>query len=61
VSLVPAFEIGILNAWVFMIWLLIQDLAVRLVSQEVYQRAGHPSDMKTSYLHRIAASISMPL
>jgi len=60
-SLIPAFEIGIWNAWIFMFWLLIQSLAVRLVSKEVYQRAGQPSDMKPSYKHKIAGYISMPL
>ena len=60
-SIIPAFEIGIWNAWIFMIWLVIQNIAVRLASKELYQRAGHPSDMKTSYVHRIASYISMPL
>ena len=29
-SLVPAFEIGVWNAWIFLIWLLIQNLVVML-------------------------------
>ena len=44
--LIPAFEIGIWNAWIFTIWLLIQNFGIRLVSKEVYQRAGDPSDMQ---------------
>jgi hypothetical protein len=47
-SLVPAFEIAIWNAWIFMIWLLIQNFGVMLVSKDLYQRAGQPPDMKPS-------------
>ena len=57
----PAFEIGLWNAWLFLIWLIIQNIAVRLASKELYQRAGRPSHMKTSSAHRIAGHISMPL
>jgi len=32
-SLVPAFEIGIWNAWIFMIWSWVDGLALRLVGQ----------------------------
>ncbi len=60
-SLIPAFEIGIWNAWIFMIWLVILTFAVRLVSKEVYQRASQPSDMKPSYTYKIVSYISMPL
>jgi len=60
-SLVPAFEMGVWNAWIFMIWLLIQTLAVRLVSKEVYQKAGQPSDMKPSQTYKIISYMSMPL
>lgn len=57
----PAFEIGLWNAWLFLIWLVIQNIVIRLASKEIYQRAGHPSEMKTSCEHRIAGHISMPL
>jgi len=60
-SLVPAFEIGVWNAWIFMIWLLILNLAIMLGNKEVYQRAGNPPDMKLSYANRIAGYISTPL
>jgi len=60
-SLIPTFEIGLWNAWIFMIWLLIQTLVLRLVSTEVYQRASYPPDMKLSDASRIANYISMPL
>ena len=59
--LIPAFKIGVLNAWTFMIWLVIQNFGIRILSKELYQRASDPSDMKPSYGHRIAGKISMPL
>jgi len=61
VSLVPAFQIGIWNAWIFTIWLLIQNLVIRLANKEVYQRAGDPPDMKLSQAYKIASLLSMPL
>jgi len=60
-SLIPAFEIGVWNAWIFMVWLLIQTLAVRLVSKEVYQRGGNPPDMKPSQAYKILSFLSVPL
>ncbi|MFC2065916.1 methyltransferase family protein [Chloroflexota bacterium] len=60
-SLIPIFEIGIWNAWIFMIWLLIQNFGVRLVSKDLYQRAGLPPDMKPSQTYKIISYISMPL
>jgi len=60
-TLIPAFEIGIWNAWIFMIWLPIQNLGVRLVSKDLYQRAGQPPDMKPSQKYKIVSFISMPL
>ena len=47
-SLIPAFEIGIWNAWIFMSSFLLQWLAVSLASKRVSQRTGHPADMKRS-------------
>jgi hypothetical protein len=38
-SLVPTFEIGLRNAWIFMIWLVIQNFGVML-SKDLYQKAG---------------------
>ena len=60
-SLVPAFEIGMWNAWLFTIWLLIQTLAIRLLSKEVYQKAGQTPDMKPSQIGKIISYISMPM
>jgi protein-S-isoprenylcysteine O-methyltransferase Ste14 len=60
VSLVPAFEIGVWNAWIFMIWPWVDMLAVRLVGLDVYRRAsGLPSEMKTSRQYRVVSYVSM--
>ena len=45
-SLIPAFEIGVWNAWIFMSVFLLQWLAVVLASKRVSQRTGRPPDMK---------------
>jgi protein-S-isoprenylcysteine O-methyltransferase Ste14 len=59
-SLVPAFEIGIWNAWVFMLWLWLDTLAFMLVGKEVFQRAsGLASEMKTSHVYKIISYVSM--
>ena len=47
-SLIPAFEIGVWNAWLFMSSFLLQWLAVSLAGKRVYQRTGHPADMTRS-------------
>ena len=58
-SLIPAFEIDVWNAWIFMISLLVQTLVIRLLSKEVYRRAGHPSDMKHSHTYKIVSYVSL--
>jgi protein-S-isoprenylcysteine O-methyltransferase Ste14 len=58
--LVPAFEIGVWNAWLFMIWPWVGMLAVRLIGLDVYRRAsGLPSEMKTSHRYRVVSYASM--
>ena len=56
-SLVPAFEIGIWNAWIFMAWLLIQNLAI-MVNKKLYQRFGGSSKPKTSLKDKIGNLLS---
>ena len=59
-SLIPAFEIGVWNTWIFMIWPWVDMLAVRLVGLDVYRRAsGIPSEMKTSHRYRVVSYVSM--
>jgi len=59
-SLVPAFQIGIWNAWILMIWPWVDMLAVRLIGLDVYRRAsGQPAEMKTSRQYRVVSYVSM--
>ena len=60
-SAVPAFEIGVWNAWIFMIWLLIQNFGIMLFSKGLYQKAGNPPDMKLSQRYKTLSFISMLL
>ena len=59
--LVPAFEIGIWNAWIFMVWSVIQTVGFMLLNKEVYKKAGNPPDMKLSRAYKIIGFLSMPL
>ena len=58
-SLIPAFEIGVWNAWIFMIWPWVAMLAVRLVGVDVYRRASGQPEMKASHQYRVVSSVSM--
>ena len=60
-SLIPAFEIGVWNAWIFMLWLVIQNFGFMLLNKEVYKKAGNPPDMKQSRAYKIISLLSMPL
>jgi protein-S-isoprenylcysteine O-methyltransferase Ste14 len=59
-SLIPAFEIGVLNAWIFMIWLLIQNLVI-MVNKKLYQRFGGSSNTKPSQKDKILNLLLMLL
>jgi len=54
VSLVPAFEIGVWNAWIFMAWPLIQNLVI-MAGKRLYQRFGGGSDTKPSQRRKIVS------
>ncbi len=56
-SLVPAFEIGIWNAWIFMSAFILQMLAVMLSGKGVWQRSGHPADVEKSKTEKRAGII----
>jgi protein-S-isoprenylcysteine O-methyltransferase Ste14 len=56
-SLVPAFEIGIWNAWILMSSFLLQWLAIILAGKNVAQRSGHPADMKRSNAEKRAGIV----
>jgi protein-S-isoprenylcysteine O-methyltransferase Ste14 len=51
-SLVPAFEVGVWNAWIFMVWLLIQNLVI-MANKKLYQRFEGASDTKPSQEDKI--------
>jgi protein-S-isoprenylcysteine O-methyltransferase Ste14 len=57
--LIPAFQIGVWNAWIFMIWPWVGMLAVRLIGLDVYRRASGQPEMKTSRQYRVVSSVSM--
>ena len=56
-SLVPAFEIGILNAWIFMSSFIIQMLAILLIGKGVWARSSLPSSIKRSQLEKFTPII----
>jgi protein-S-isoprenylcysteine O-methyltransferase Ste14 len=60
-SLIPAFEIGIWNAWIFMSSFLLQMLAVLLLGKRVWARSSLPSDIKRSRLEKITPLIGNSL
>jgi len=56
-SLIPAFEIGVWNAWIFMSIFILQMLAVLLLGKRVWTRGSLPSDFKRSKLEKITPLI----
>lgn len=58
-TVIPDFKIGIWNAWIFMIWLILHTIATRLLSKELYRKAGDPYDMRPSLTYRIMSYVSM--
>ena len=60
-SLVPAFEIGVWNAWIFMVWLLIQNYGIKFLNEEIYQKAGGSSEVEASPVQKITGYISVAL
>ena len=58
-SIIPAFQIGVWNAWIFMIWPWVGMLAVRLIGLDVYRRASGQPEMKTSHRYSVVSYVSM--
>ena len=56
-SLVPAFEIGVWNAWIFMSSFILQMLAVLLLGRGVWARSSLPSGIKRSKLEKFTPFI----
>ena len=45
-SLVPVFEIGVWNGWLFMVIFPLQWLAVLVLPKQFAEKVGHPTDLK---------------
>ena len=56
-SLIPAFEIGIWNAWLFMTIFILQMLAVIFMGKKAWQRSSIPADFKRSGMEKSAPFI----
>jgi len=56
-SLVPAFDIGLWNAWIFMSSFILQMLAVMLSGKRVWHRSGHPADVAKNKTEKQAGII----
>jgi protein-S-isoprenylcysteine O-methyltransferase Ste14 len=56
-SLIPAFEIGIWNAWILMSSFILQMLAVLLLGRGVWARSSLPSGIKRSKLEKLTPII----
>lgn len=56
-SLVPVFEIGIWNAWIFMSVFILQMLAVMLLGKRVWARSSLPADVARNKTEKRAGII----
>jgi len=56
-SLIPAFEIGLWNAWIFMSVFILQMLVVIFLGKRVWERSSHPSDIKQSKFEAVTGII----
>jgi len=52
VSLIPALELGVWNAWIFMSVFLIQMMAILFVDKRAWQRSQVPSEARRGRLER---------
>jgi protein-S-isoprenylcysteine O-methyltransferase Ste14 len=60
-SLMPAFEIGIWNAWIFMSSFILQMLAIVLLGKRVWARSSLPAGIKRSKREKITPFIGNAL
>ncbi len=56
-SLTPAFEIGVWNAWIFMSSFILQMLAVMLLGRRMWNRSSLPSGFKRSKQEKMTTII----
>ena len=57
-SLIPVFEIGILNGWIFTAIFLIVPLLGWVINKEAYKKLGTPPDMKLSKREKVIGHIA---
>ncbi|MBN2245944.1 MAG: isoprenylcysteine carboxylmethyltransferase family protein [Candidatus Aminicenantes bacterium] len=55
-SIIPAFKIGIWNAWIFMSVFLIQMLIIILINRQISEKSHIPREFKRSKREKFAAS-----
>ena len=60
-SLIPAFEIGLINAWLFMIVYPLQWLLVLVVPRHVVESTGHPTDLKQTRKDKVLGQLNQIL
>ncbi len=56
-SLMPAFKIGICNAWIFMSVFLIQMLAIMLINKQVMERSHVPNEARNTWFEKYISLI----
>jgi protein-S-isoprenylcysteine O-methyltransferase Ste14 len=56
-SIIPEFEIGVWNAWLFMSVFIIQTFAVMFLGRRVWERSGLPSGIKRNRLEKQASIV----
>ena len=57
-SLIPAFKIGIWNAWIFMSVFLLQMLAIMFVDKRAWERSHIPTEARRNKLERYVGIIA---
>jgi protein-S-isoprenylcysteine O-methyltransferase Ste14 len=59
VSLIPAFDIGVWNAWIFMIVYPLQWLVAIMSSKRIAMRTGDPPELKQERQYRLMGTATM--
>jgi len=57
-QIIPAFKIGIWNAWIFAVIFLIVPLSGWVINKEAYKKLGTPTDMKLSKRDKVIGNIA---
>jgi len=57
-QIIPAFEIGLWNTWIFTAVFLLVPLLGQIINKEAYKRLGTPPDMKLSKRDKVIGNIA---